>query len=228
MPRKNVDAEEDIESIESSTDDLIRDLVEKYAGSSSTPQNVSHQDEEQDQDAVEELEEKPKGKRKRVATEKQKEHLKKTRELALQKRKEYAAQRKAQKQAEEKEAYEKELARLADLKLKEKVAKVANVLRSARCPATTSKALKPVPEKPTKIKKRVIIEESEDESDESVEIVRVRGRSATDPQRASAVPKRTKKKKTPIPKPKPPKPRAVPRNRDLSQRSPSPASSTER
>ncbi|KAJ3028286.1 hypothetical protein HDV00_010530 [Rhizophlyctis rosea] len=189
------------ESIESSTDDLIKQLVERYAGATanSPPQDDDgkYEDETEDVMAQDDVEQ-PVKKTKRKATEKQKAHLAKTRELALQKRREYAAQRKAEKEQAKKEAYEAELARRADEKLKAKVAKVLE-----------KKTLKPqeaiVPEPPKKAakKKRVIIEE-EEESEEEVEIVRV--------------PKRTVKKKTPIPKAKPSKPKAFPRQR----RSPSP------
>ncbi|KAJ3026114.1 hypothetical protein HDV00_012192, partial [Rhizophlyctis rosea] len=208
------EAHNDNESTESYTDDLIRNLVEKYAGQQESEvgrptrntenSGVLPESEGEDEGVLRQpIDEAPKKKRK--ATDKQKAHLAKTRELALQKRREYAQQRKAEKEQAEKEAYEKELAKRANQKLKEKVAKALSVREFDEI-TNTKKA--PVLEQPKKgmKKKRVIIEE-ESSTEEEVEIVRI--------------PKKAKTQKEPSPKkikPKPTKSKAVPRQK----RSPSP------
>ncbi|KAJ3021988.1 hypothetical protein HDV00_001617, partial [Rhizophlyctis rosea] len=153
---KKVSHESDIESVESSTGDLIKQLVGRYAGASTTspPQDDVDKHEVDVEGNVYQPDEegKPKARSKRVATPKQKAHLEKTRELALQKRPEYAAQRKAEKEAAAKEAYEAELQKRANEILKAKVSKVLLAQRKEPVVGIVAKT------KPVK-KKRVIVEE---------------------------------------------------------------------
>ncbi|KAJ3025259.1 hypothetical protein HDV00_012844, partial [Rhizophlyctis rosea] len=124
MPKRvqSVVEESDNESIASETDDLIKSLVEKYAGTKredtpETAETLSIPMEGKPDDSIE----KPKQKHK--VTEKQLEHLKKTREIAVEKMREYAAKRGEEKEQAEREEYEKRIDQIADKKLKDKLLK---------------------------------------------------------------------------------------------------------
>lgn len=159
MPKKIPQPQpQDNESIQSETDDLIKDLVEKYAGGTAEPA---------DEHVEEDSEEKPAKRKKRQATEKQKKHLEKTREVALQKRREYAAERKAAKEAAKKKAYQDELSKEADKKVRVVLEKIASQKKSVKPKPKPKK--KAVPEDrvgSVKYRPKVVIVEESDESDE--------------------------------------------------------------
>lgn len=143
----------DTESIDSTTDDMIKQLVDKYSGSADV------EVEENDEENVEPLIEGTKKTRKRKPpTEKQLEHLAKTRELAIAKRKEYAKQRREEKEAKQKSTYEAEVTRRADEKLKEKIMK-----------ALKTKMDLPESKPKKKKKKKIVVVEESEESEESEE-----------------------------------------------------------
>ncbi|KAJ3025328.1 hypothetical protein HDV00_012787, partial [Rhizophlyctis rosea] len=109
------------------TNDLIKSLVEKYAGKKNDdlkgdlPEDMPGAERPIPEGMPDDSIVKPK--RKRKITEKQLEHLKKTREIAVEKRKEYAAKRREEKEQAEREEYENKIDQIADKKLKDKLLK---------------------------------------------------------------------------------------------------------
>ena len=196
MPKKSADViqtkgdDSDNESIESVTDDLIQQLVDKYSCAkgdvdSCVMEEMTENDPPVPPDRVR--------KKKREATEKQKAHLEKTREIALQKRRKYAARRKEEKAEAERAAYEAEVAKRADEKIKEKITRAVsqqNRKRKIEIPEPEVKKAKQV----KKVKNVAIVEESDVSStDEESEEVVMRRKPVSLNRKATPVPKQRRK-----------------------------------
>lgn len=159
--------------------DYVQALVNKYAGASSIKDRTNKKDDKHEKADGDEPASSSKGRtpKRKVCSEKQKAHLEKTREKALQVRRELAAKRKQEKEAEKRRIEEEKILREAERireqerRIEARLLKERELSKAADRPSRSSTKPSRVRKKtpmPRPAKRRIIVEDpSDDDDDES-------------------------------------------------------------